>query len=218
MPRRFHVVYMIKNLLDGKRYIGKTSGKNKFAAVQLRWARHLSMARLGNGFLLHRAIRKHGAECFSIYPIEVFRTEGAAFSSEKRWILRVSPAYNLSAGGQGTKSGHYIRKRYRASEVKLKEARASNDKFYNTGEPCKNGHLAPRYTSTRQCSECNHLRFLATQGGVLKGPYRGTRSPEFKAKVSAAMKGKPKTEDHARNISLGRLRAAQLRKGVENHV
>lgn len=35
-----------------------------------------------------------------------------------------------------------------------KEAQAIECKKYFTGEPCKRGHVSPRYTSTRQCITC----------------------------------------------------------------
>jgi hypothetical protein len=38
------------------------------------------------------------------------------------------------------------------------EALLSGDMYYFSGKPCKHGHIAPRFTSTRACSECNRLR------------------------------------------------------------
>jgi len=38
--------------------------------------------------------------------------------------------------------------------MKKREAKALNLKFYNTGKPCKHGHLSDRYTSTAVCVEC----------------------------------------------------------------
>src|SRR3546814_1154719 len=32
------------------------------------------------------------------------------------------------------------------------------DKHYSTGRPCKRGHLAPRFRSTGNCTECNRER------------------------------------------------------------
>lgn len=36
----------------------------------------------------------------------------------------------------------------------MTEAKAIGSKFYFTGQPCKEGHIAPRYTSGRSCVEC----------------------------------------------------------------
>lgn len=38
--------------------------------------------------------------------------------------------------------------------MKKQEAKALSLKFYNTGKPCKHGHLSDRYTSTAVCVEC----------------------------------------------------------------
>ena len=38
--------------------------------------------------------------------------------------------------------------------MKKREAKALGLKFYNTGKPCKHGHLSDRYTSTSICLEC----------------------------------------------------------------
>jgi hypothetical protein len=41
--------------------------------------------------------------------------------------------------------------------MKRAEAKAQGLKFYNTGKPCKHGHLSDRYTSTAICLECVKL-------------------------------------------------------------
>lgn len=34
------------------------------------------------------------------------------------------------------------------------EAKASSQKYYRSDRPCKNGHMADRFVSTRNCTEC----------------------------------------------------------------
>jgi hypothetical protein len=41
--------------------------------------------------------------------------------------------------------------------MKRTDAKAQGLKFYNTGKPCKHGHLSNRYTSTAICLECVKL-------------------------------------------------------------
>lgn len=41
--------------------------------------------------------------------------------------------------------------------VTLAEARAAGRKYYRTNRPCKNGHVADRYTATKQCTACYRL-------------------------------------------------------------
>ena len=38
--------------------------------------------------------------------------------------------------------------------ISLADARQQGAKFYYLGSPCPRGHVAPRYTSNRACSEC----------------------------------------------------------------
>lgn len=45
--------------------------------------------------------------------------------------------------------------------VGLTEAKLLGYKHYFTGIPCKRGHISKRFTSTRQCFECQHIRSTA---------------------------------------------------------
>lgn len=42
--------------------------------------------------------------------------------------------------------------------MKRREAKALGLKTYNTGKPCKHGHLSDRYTSTAICIECVRIQ------------------------------------------------------------
>lgn len=41
-----------------------------------------------------------------------------------------------------------------------KTAKEAGERHYSTGKPCRNGHTALRFTSSRQCMECQRLRTL----------------------------------------------------------
>ena len=55
--------------------------------------------------------------------------------------------------------------------MKRAEAKAQGLKFYNTGKPCKHGHLSDRYTSTAICVACVKL------AGVDK--YKNNRESQY---------------------------------------
>jgi hypothetical protein len=42
--------------------------------------------------------------------------------------------------------------------MKRREAKALGLEKYNTGKPCRNGHLADRYTSGGECLECCKIK------------------------------------------------------------
>lgn len=102
-------VYLITNRVNGRRYVGKTN-----ATALVRWQQHVKNARSelrGGCRFLNRAIRKYGAESFSIETIETCATEGDAFAAERFWIAwyeTKSPrGYNLTDGGEG-RSGYVM--------------------------------------------------------------------------------------------------------------
>jgi hypothetical protein len=45
--------------------------------------------------------------------------------------------------------------------VEYQEAKSLGYRHYFTGRPCKRGHISKRFTSTRQCLDCQYLRSAA---------------------------------------------------------
>jgi group I intron endonuclease len=99
----FGVVYLIRNAVNGKVYVGKTTQElpeyfreNQLAAI------HGSTRKT----LLYRAIRKYGAEAFSIKFLDHASRASELSDLEKVWIARLQSCnskfgYNLTTGGTG---------------------------------------------------------------------------------------------------------------------
>ena len=90
-------VYCITNLINGKRYIGKSN------YPEARWRKH---QRSVDGYYLHSSIRKYGIDNFEFEVIAEFSSEEAAFLAENKLIaiLRTNDknrGYNLNEGGRG---------------------------------------------------------------------------------------------------------------------
>lgn len=86
-------IYMITNLVNKKRYIGKSKNKIKY-----RWKNHQDNAfRYSLDTYLYRAMRKHGIENFIVEQID------ADYSNEREiyWIETLKPEYNMTKGGDG---------------------------------------------------------------------------------------------------------------------
>jgi group I intron endonuclease len=101
-------VYLITNLVNGKRYVGKTSG-----TVAKRWQVHKAHAN-GNSrhsrYYLHNAIRKHGAESFAVDTIaRCDEWDAENLNTCERLFIRYydtrnpDKGYNLAEGGEGAK-------------------------------------------------------------------------------------------------------------------
>ena len=108
MQKLFHV-YLIKNNLNQKVYVGKTSGNYKN-----RWHKHIKIAE-GKGsyaryikYPIHLAITKYGPDNFSFSVLQSFDTEDDAYSAEIDYIKKfdsIKTGYNIALGGRSGGSG-----------------------------------------------------------------------------------------------------------------
>lgn len=95
-------IYCIENLLNGKKYIGKTR-----TGMEKRLQRHIYEARYGCNYALHRAIRKYGEKNFTVRELRMgeLTTEAQWNQAERDAIFlfssMVPDGYNLTAGGEG---------------------------------------------------------------------------------------------------------------------
>lgn len=95
------IVYLIRNKVNGKKYVGKTS-----CGLKTRWTGHKTAARAGERHPLCRAIRKYGADNFTQRVLETFSTCQQAFDAEDGWIEKHQSrvhqhGYNCRTGGEG---------------------------------------------------------------------------------------------------------------------
>ena len=95
-------IYKITNKINGKSYVGYT----KLAIIE-RWKQHCEEARSGNGFHLHRAIRKYGKKNFTIEQVCRYKNPEHTKRLETFFIRKFDSycnGYNMTEeGGQGGK-------------------------------------------------------------------------------------------------------------------
>lgn len=96
------IVYLVTNLKNGKRYVGKTKRD-----LEKRWREHVTHSHGGSDEMaLYRTIQKHGAESFELSVLEECVDEDALDEAEKRWIRELGTfrrEYNMTEGGDGLK-------------------------------------------------------------------------------------------------------------------
>jgi len=103
------IVYLIRNRVNGKVYVGKTERRQApDKSLAWRWRTHCRVAERGGSAMLHRAIRKYGAASFSAEVICETADRFELIEFEKKFIAQFRsfpPAlgfgYNLTAGGEG---------------------------------------------------------------------------------------------------------------------
>lgn len=77
--------------------------------------------------------------------------------------------------------------------MKRREAKAQGLEKYNTGKPCKNGHLADRYTITGICTECQKEKNKnADKSKIIRKPHDQTYYEKNKERISKRNKEKYK--------------------------
>ena len=91
------IVYKITNRGNGKIYIGQTK-----ASLSRRWKEHVKSK---DNAIFHQAIRKYGAECFTVEQIDVAASIEELDAKEKYWIayygsMDRSKGYNMTEGGR----------------------------------------------------------------------------------------------------------------------
>jgi group I intron endonuclease len=94
-------IYLVTNVISGKRYVGKTTLR-----VDQRWKYHLYAAKTGSLCHLHKAIRKYGPPSFMVETLAQFVDEISLDFAERKFIkelgTKVPAGYNLTDGGEGT--------------------------------------------------------------------------------------------------------------------
>jgi group I intron endonuclease len=183
------IVYLITNLVNGKRYVGKTCKD-----LGVRWAQHQYHATVHrSGNILQAAIRKYGSINFKIEILEENLTEKEANLCEILYIsfLNTRPpgGYNLTDGGEG-KVGY---KHSEATRAKMRISRKG-------GRP----YLGHRH------SEETRNKMSASRTGIY-------RSPEWCRHLSESLKGKRLTAGRRKHISEALTRYHQNKRAALKH-
>jgi len=92
-------VYLIENLVNGKRYVGQTT-----VGLDSRWKRHVQSSRSGGRTQpITSALRKYGLDAFTMTEVRRCRDQDELNRAEYEEVIRLNafaPAgYNLRAGG-----------------------------------------------------------------------------------------------------------------------
>lgn len=177
------IIYVAENILNGKKYVGKT-----IKSLNERRLEHISES-IRKNFHFYKAIRKYGIDNFKWYIVDTAISDAELNDLEIEWIARLQSlstqnGYNMNDGGAGGKMIPEVEERRRQSLM---------------------GHKVSDATR-RKISERNAG---GTGGGARKGvvPWnKGTRglqkcSSETRRKMSASRKGVPKSNSHKKKLA-----------------
>ena len=172
-------IYMIKNKIDGKMYVGQAVN------IEKRWTKHCG------GYYdtyIDRAIKKYGKDNFELIVLRECEKDSDLLNKlEKHYIKKYNTFedknhYNLTPGGDFNPS--------KLPEVrkKMSEARKGTHHSQETRKKMSETHKGKIFTQEhrKNLSEANKGRVV---------------SQETRKKISEALKGKPHTQETREKIS-----------------
>ena len=91
---------MVKNLINNKIYIGKTTRN-----ISIRWQEHKAAAKGGSKLKFHKALRKYGVDNWEISILEEINKD-INVQDKEIWYINnfnsIKEGYNTTIGGEGT--------------------------------------------------------------------------------------------------------------------
>ena len=181
-------VYVLTNCKNGKQYVGRTRKSG-----DVRWRGHVASARTGSAYLLHKAIRKHGAGNFSVATLQRCRTSETLNCAERKWVKKLNTlvpnGYNLTLGGDGV-SG------FKFSSASKRKMSSSRKRWFESLSPEEKAAYTIKFQTSefrgRQSERAKAQWAGKSSGAKLRAGVatlkRRKKSDESRAKMSAALK------------------------------
>lgn len=184
-------VYLAKNKINGRCYIGKTIN-----TLNYRKRKHIEAAKNNNGYYFHRAIRKYGENNFE-WMILLFSEDNKILceieqGEIKKYNSKMPNGYNLTDGGEGTTG-------FKCSDETLAKlslnshnrGKKLSDEVKNKISQSKKGHPNIGHRKHFFHSEETKERISASLKGKSHPGNKGFHpTEETKRKISAALKGR----------------------------
>jgi group I intron endonuclease len=214
------IIYITKNLINGKIYIGKDTKNNPDY--------------LGSGRLIIKALKKYGKENFIKETIDFSESLDDLNEKEKYWIkfYNCKPpfGYNITDGGEGTLGFTFTEEQKRKiGDLQRGRKSPEHSKRMKDNNPAKREDVRKKI-SENNCNKRSDVRDRKSKamkgkskeylkgksrseetkkkiGDALRGKKREKFSEEWKNKISKALKGKvrgPFSEEHRKKLSEAR--------------
>jgi len=220
------IIYMATNILNGKIYIGQTTG-----TLEKRKSKH----RRAEGCAHFKAaINKYGFESFHWDIIDCSTTKEGMDALESWWINymgSIDNGYNLKVGGESHRFSESTKQKMRAAKIGKKLTEEHKKKIGDAGRGKARSKEAIRKTAEKQKGRKNSLESIEKQRAKMIGRkltdehkrkcslshigYKHTE--EAKANMSKAQKGRIVTEEMRKNISMAGKGRAPWNKGISGY-
>jgi len=192
-------IYLITNLVNGKKYIGQ----HHLPVPDRRWKTHMASSKRGDRkTALHGAMHKYGLDNFICERLYVCEQSKLGYYEEffadllHTYVWDPSPGYNMCRCGSKSRLGMM------ASEETRRLLSISHMGKTRSKESLEKSSESLRLSHTNN----PELWAWATEitRKKLKGRSNatwGSHTPEANSKISATLVGRPKTDEHCKNVS-----------------
>ena len=204
-PEAFNCIYVWKNKVNGKTYVGKAEKLHE---------RRYGHLRAKDDYPFHNSLRKRGAEGYQLAiivkdaPIEKLGDIEIYYVDVLDSLNKNGKGYNLALGGNGgnTRAGKTPEER---DEIRKKQSKAMKGKFSGENHPQygKKGENSHNYG--KKASEETKRKMSEAHSGENAYWYGKQHSEETKQKMSEAKKGKQLSEETKQKMS-------EVKKGENN--
>lgn len=189
------LIYKIENKITKDKYIGYdlhgTTGNT------IRIIEHFRLLRINKHYnhYLQNAYNKYGEENFTSSIIcEYWCITVKELGEYEKYYINLYDSfkngYNLTEGGDGTSGFWKGRKHSTATKEKQRSV--------------KLGELNPVYNKHWKATEEQKIANSQRQKGHNMGELNPSKRPESRKKISDALTGKPKSEEHKKNLSIAK--------------
>lgn len=232
------IIYVVTNIVTGKRYVGQTKG-----AVLTRWAQHLAAARgtSRKPSVLHAAIRKYGPDAWRLDVLGEADSQAELDEREAAAIVAfgslVPGGYNLRAGGNVAqmhaetrrklslvRTGRKLTPEHRANigagqkGRKLSVDQVEQIRAARTGKPLSAEHRAKLSAAGRgRPRTASQLAAMLARAAAAKGKPGRPPGVEARRKMSDARTGVPKKPESIAKTAAanrGKVRSAETRRMI----
>ncbi len=198
-----YLVYLITNLINGKKYIGQTS-----KTLDWRWSEHVKVrykSPVARTYI-HRAIRKHGSNSFIVKELDRHEDRDVILYREIFWIAALKTynptyGYNCTYGGEGVVMTEETKEKLRKANIGKVQSEETRRKI---SEIQKGKKRKPLSKETKE---------------KIRQALTGRKMPEYQrqkliGRVSPNL-GKTFSDEHKRKMSVA-MKANVIKKRVEN--
>ena len=214
-------IYLIKNKINDKRYVGQTIRKI-----------NESKDYFGSGKLIKRSIKKHGIDAFEKIILEECNNIDILNEREMFWIkelnTKIPNGYNLTEGGDGSVGLKHLRstkKKMSKSHIKFwKEnewlREEYSEKFSGDKNPFYGKHHTEESIEKIKQSDKSYTKTEEFRLKMSKITTGRVPSKETRKKISDSNIGKPKSDETKESIVMGLIKYFETHdawnKGLKN--